>query len=527
MADLQATSDLARRIGLNYTGRLTHTQAAALAEAWRPEVRFHEDERFHPVDINGLFELPAVVYDTLTPGSQSEFAVEVDGVSYRPPVLRNGNTVLGNGDIEASDLDSTEVDSGTILTHGKSFNASVQYFGASTTINGQPIPTPGDPREPRHPIVYRAEMRMLYEALKYELELDDLNENEEKPADSIWRGFDVDSSFFREDRDSSAQAAFFPHQLKRQILKALADSYDPNNPDFAADNVAINAAVDATPEGWLFIRNAWEVIKNFAFVEYLFVYPYNDFDKYESPFGNKHEGDDEGCCVVFDRTLLNAMADDDQANPPESIAPHAFITSVHEEWQGSDRIDANISIDPQRARDDLVAYVARGSHATYLNAGTHDVLDFGDAFLLLFKGPTWGLVISALTLGLPGLFFAIAEHFADSEDQTSNDGVSTPGTTEASSESPLEFDAETIITALSDISDENDQNIYNSTNGSEPSDQAELLALGRRAYAGKIGGHDDTTAYSPNLKNKTARYFRKLLRAVESGAVKLPGPVIN
>ena len=40
----------------------------------------------------------------------------------------------------------------------------------------------------------------------------------------------------------------------------------------------------------------------FAFLEYYFFYAYNDFERYQTAiFDNEHEGDDEGCCLVFDR----------------------------------------------------------------------------------------------------------------------------------------------------------------------------------------------------------------------------------
>jgi len=523
MPNLNQTANLAQRKGLNYTGRLTHAQVVALANAWRPEVRYYEDERFHPVDMDGLFSIPSQIFDTLTPASQDEFSIAVDGASFAPPVLKNGNNVVGNGNFDVEEITSLDIDGGTILTHGKSFSSSTQFFGATTTVNGLPNPVAGDPRRPRHDIVYRAEMRMLFEALKFELELDDLLQNESKPEDSIWRGFEVENSFFRENKLQGNSTPFSTNQ-KRQILKTLVDSYDPDNIDIDAENTAIDNLISALPQGWLFNRVAWDVIKNFAFIEFYFIYAYNDFDRYESPFGNKHEGDDEGCCVVFDRSKLNQMADDDQTNPPSDIPPHAFITSAHEEWQGGDRIDADISVDPVRARDDLVAYVARGSHATLLEAGTHDVLDFGDAFLLPFKGPTWVAVLNGLTLGIPGLILAIAEHFADSEDVTSNDGVSTPGRSSEPTDEVLVFRAETQVTPLSNIN--SDENIYNAANGQNPLADP-LAALGRRAFSGKIGAHDGFSDKSPKFKTKTARFYRKLLRAVESGAVRLPGPIID
>ena len=41
---------------------------------------------------------------------------------------------------------------------------------------------------------------------------------------------------------------------------------------------------------------------NYVFLEFYFVYAYNDYDEYgDWPFVNVHEGDTEGCCVVFER----------------------------------------------------------------------------------------------------------------------------------------------------------------------------------------------------------------------------------
>ena len=49
----------ARNLGLNLTGRLTHAQVEQIAEAWFPEIRFHEKERYHPIDLERMFTDPA------------------------------------------------------------------------------------------------------------------------------------------------------------------------------------------------------------------------------------------------------------------------------------------------------------------------------------------------------------------------------------------------------------------------------------------------------------------------------------
>lgn len=51
MADLQALQAFAAAHGFQLTHPLTHHQVVTLAEYWLPEVRFHPDERFHPISL--------------------------------------------------------------------------------------------------------------------------------------------------------------------------------------------------------------------------------------------------------------------------------------------------------------------------------------------------------------------------------------------------------------------------------------------------------------------------------------------
>jgi hypothetical protein len=97
------------------------------------------------------------------------------------------------------------------------------------------------------------------------------------------------------------------------------------------------------------------------------------------------------------------------------------------------------------------------------------------------------------------LFAGLVEKLVDSEDQTSDDGVSVgPGQAD---EPNLKFDKRIEVTPLSDFQD--GQNIYQRQ-------RRALLAL--RGFPGKWGGDDGFINKSAPWKNKTDRFFRKFLR---------------
>ena len=53
------------------------------------------------------------------------------------------------------------------------------------------------------------------------------------------------------------------------------------------------------------------------------------------PFDNEHEGDVEGCCVVFRRSALEDFAAGRKT--AAEVIPHSVITSAHEEFNNADR----------------------------------------------------------------------------------------------------------------------------------------------------------------------------------------------
>ena len=178
MADLRTLQQFAADHGFGLTAPLTHAQVVRLAEYWLPEMRFHWDERFHPVTLDDIF---AMVEDALrraaaggagrSGGWRSSSA---PGDERRDPGVRpagrprprrtvpvpgpQGGTqfrkvvrVLNEGTPGArrtAGCPRSATDA--IVTHGASFGRSNQFFGPLTTLSAATTPrSAGDPFMPR------------------------------------------------------------------------------------------------------------------------------------------------------------------------------------------------------------------------------------------------------------------------------------------------------------------------------------------------------------------------------------------
>lgn len=498
MTSISENAERASFLSFNLTGGMTHEDVQLLAEEWLPEIRFHEDERFHPIDLKRLFKIPPAVMDGLPTSAQQPLLISVDGPTgpqnFFPPIVRNYSTVLLHGGQIERNLDFTpegperldkDVSEDTIYSHGAGLDRSKQFFGASTTVTGNPEPGPGDPRVPRHPIGVYAEMRFLLDAFRHYLQ-------EDTPKDALWGLFNVEDLIV----ESPAAAS---RELKREILRELVDAYEAQD---AGKQAAAIARIQQ--QQWIFKQRAWDAIRFYAFLEFHFFYAYNDYPDYgDWPFTNEHEGDVEGCCVVFDRRDL-------ETKPIGEVVAHTVITSVHEEFNDNDELK-RLPVERDRARDDLVVYVAPGSHATYLTAGSHDVLDWED-ILTDWPGEIGGWLEVVVAILYPAVFpflliAALVEHFVDAEDVTSDNGVRT-GPSSTTPVGPTTYPTELKVTPLSDIG--SGINLYQAgltppRNGLDPAE------LSRRAYPGKWGGHDGVVDRSAPWGDKTPRYFKKFV----------------
>ncbi|WP_329439751.1 hypothetical protein [Streptomyces canus] len=521
MADLQALQAFAAAHGFQLTHPLTHHQVVTLAEYWLPEVRFHPDERFHPISLAERIDMVEGQFQEFPPAEQPQWRVrklvrtEDDTGRIRlfdPPVLTVSDgavtwpdpetgiertdgavRVLNDGTPTHEAFGDPLVDGETVFSQGVSAPRAREFFGARRTAAGQVVGSPGDPLLPRamdseghRSITIMATYKNLIDLLRYELLVQDAPDY---PPDGLRGGFDIAQHLLNAGRTPLTAG------VKRQVLLDLVAAYEAGD---------VSAETPGLPPDWSLNRKVWDVITRYAFLEYDFFYAFNDWERYQvALWDNQHEGDSEGCCLVFDRGLINVGAAADDDDQLRRAVPHYLITCVHEELHDSDLI-ATIPTpvpppdDPQRLpRQDLplIVYAAGGSHATYLTPGTHDVVDFSDMWAT--AEDLGGTILLPVHL-LPVLVvLAMIECFQDTHDFTSDDGIRT-GPAAAVDGHPAGIATDLVVLPMSV-----DNHIYQPQN-------ADLLRL--RAFPGKWGANDGPRNRSGPLEAKSGRYFRKLLQ---------------
>ena len=329
MPDVNDLSLLANQLHVNFTGPIGHTKVVDLARSWLPDLNFHEVEMFHTIDLAELYTVPPGQFAGFDPQTQQEFAIPIGGVLATPPIVRVGSTLRGSGENADDALLLDDVDGNAVYTHGGSLRAGDKFFGSAATRDGTPVPGVGNPRLPRVlPLRVRTEFRMLLETLKQTLAPALLEPDPiETPVDAIWGDFDVTDLLLRQVDNFGRDLGPASADLRRGFARDLIADFD------AGDLLGVEERLQSPPADGLIQTKAnqtvWLALSTCGFMEYYFVYAYNDFSRYGGVFTNEHEGDNEGCCVVFERLTLEELQT--QNGDPATVAPLGIITSVHNE----------------------------------------------------------------------------------------------------------------------------------------------------------------------------------------------------
>lgn len=366
MANILKLQEFASQNNLGLTSPLTHEQVVALAEHWFPRMFFFEKEKFHPISLEENFTMIDELFQVLPASAQQTFMVRAivrDGAAgvfrtFQPPVVTvpdgivqiivNGQLtpvparrMVREGTAAREALADPDVDGDAIVAYGASFTRSNQFFGGMTTIAGGAEASPGDPFVPRATgpddrpqITVMASLLNLFELLKYELLV---TTDSAYPPDALRGAVEIASSLILP--VGAPQPQPLPFATLRQFLFDMIEAHETNGQQ------------PAPPLGWRLNRSAWNAVTRFTFLEYDFFYAYNDFNRYQDAlFANEHEGDNEGCCLVFDRTQFTVAPNDPIALL--RALPHSMITSVHEERHDGDRfkfVDPPLSFRPSSA----------------------------------------------------------------------------------------------------------------------------------------------------------------------------------
>lgn len=541
MPDVNAISNAARDTSFNFTGFLSHAKAKEIAEFWAPNMFFHEMEMFHPIDFEDLYTKPSDVFngvgepDDLSEAERNEYRISTNTIDRTPPVIGNffGESVdngklflrgqhFNSGSTAQNALLEESIDAGALYTHGRTTKAADRFFGSQTVDRGTE-----NPSRARLPIKVRAEVKMLLDTQAQDLDLSvmaDENSDIDKPIDAIWGDFDITELLLKREQinqDGTISLVTPSRQMRQQFARDVIRAFQ-NGETATLDALLASPPTDNGAPTFV-NRTVWTALSQCCLVEFNYIYAYNDFARYGGFWTNEHEGDNEGCCLVFQRTDL-AQFQNDQITV-DQLRPIGIITSVHEPSNRADEYEA-LPDDPTEARDATNVYIALGSHATYLSPGDHDFFDITDLAREDLAKFIAGLLVLAAIHPLLLAYVLWHAHFKDTKDKTTENGTKGFPPDDPRIDNDLSRPIEVLTTPLSQFGF--DENIYDLTRDDNP------LALARRAYQGRMGAHvpsislnlSETKANfvndSPKWSNKTRRFFRHLVKAIGNGKFRDP-----
>jgi hypothetical protein len=472
------------------TWPLTYDEVEVLAAEWMPELRFDEDENFHPISYGQLLALRTAQIrreDFLRTVTAAEphrpssakppvfFQSEDDKISLDPAAPSISGVSYMSNVVEVGDRLS-QFDNRDRSPWGMAY----MYFGSKPQSNGV--------KTPAKPVTAVAEYRDLREFLAFRVRAEKAWLTNQLPLydngvlDSIlgpvW--FQLSDDHPQKSRQLSWLAQ----------LCDLADKADQGDAAAAMHEAAILREVVSDD---VLTEAQWKVIRDYVLLEYFFVYAYNDITQHHTISSGDHEGDVEGFGVLFDRRKVAGVIGrlDRLDYLRNSLRPRFLVTAPHAQWQGLDHGKdledpndphlANLTL-PAFKNEVMRAWVMAGSHAMFLCPGTfqnfnsiNEEVKIGSGLLPVLLNPEFAVPAA--------LLIELLEHFLEPEEETSDDGVrSTPTWSSGQPAAvPTSVASRVLTTPLSA-----DRNVYQSS--WSPGNPAETdITLAERLFPGTWG----------------------------------------
>jgi hypothetical protein len=346
-----------------------------------PEMRFHEDENFHCISYGAVLDLKNQNVrheDYLKTVSATNPNLSTTN---RPPVFFESEGHKLQVDPSAAAVKSASYISNLSEvgppisrydTRDRSpWGLAIQYFGSDDQLAGVKLPR-------TLPVTVVAEYRDLRQFLdlRIKAELAGINGTFPVDPDPDANGALLDTVFGPPLFDLSDIASQKNQQLS--LLSQLVESANKSDQGDAQAKRREATVLSRLERDHVITAGRWHVLRDFALLEYFFVYAYNDISKHHLFLTGDHEGDVEGFGVFFNRqrVALIEQEADRISFLKNQLRASFLIASAHEPWQRLDSTraleDPNLSLADIKAT--LKVWIMPGSHASYLEPGEYQNL---------------------------------------------------------------------------------------------------------------------------------------------------------